>query len=125
MQGKVLDVLLREGVRNQWVNDHHADQERGSSENEPQQRAFDVRASTRHDAAPGLVSDNTNVVGLVMEQPKMSEPEHDPIPLDLCRELLAGEAESLSDEEVERIRRHADAMAHLLIEIAVQGQSEG
>jgi hypothetical protein len=60
-----------------------------------------------------------------MEQPKMSEPEHDPIPLDLCRELLAGEAESLSDEEVERIRRHADAMAHLLIEIAVQGQSEG
>jgi hypothetical protein len=47
------------------------------------------------------------------------------IPLDLCRELLAGEAESLSDEEVELIRRHADAMAHLLIEIAVQGQSEG
>ena len=44
---------------------------------------------------------------------------------DLCRELLAGEAESLSDEEVELIRRHADAMAHLLIEIAVQGQSEG
>ena len=55
----------------------------------------------------------------------MSEPEHDPSPLDLCRELLAGEAESLSDEEVERIRRHADAMAHLLIEIAVHEQSEG
>lgn len=81
MQGEVLDVLLREGVRNQWVND--------------------------------------------MEQPKMSEPRHDPIPLDLCRELLAGETESLSDEEVELIRRHADAMAHLLIEIAVQRQSEG
>jgi len=66
-----------------------------------------------------------DVVGLVMEKPKMSEPEHDPIPLDLCRELLAGEAESLSDEEVELIRQHADAMAHLLIEIAVQGQSDG
>ena len=55
----------------------------------------------------------------------MSEPEHDPIPLDLCRELLAGEAESLSDEEVQLIRQHAETMAHLLIEIAVQGQSAG
>ena len=100
---------------------------RGSSENEPQRREFDVRASTRHDTTRRLGSSVTrrNVVGLVMEQPKMSEPEHDPIPLDFCRELLAGEAESLSDEEVELIRRHADAMAHLLIEIAVQGQSEG
>jgi hypothetical protein len=60
-----------------------------------------------------------------MEQPKMSEPEHDPIPLDLCRELLAGEAESLSDDEVELIRQHANALAHVLIEIAVQRQSEG
>jgi hypothetical protein len=60
-----------------------------------------------------------------MEQPKMSEPKHDPIPLDLCRELLAGEAESLSDDEVELIRQHANALAHVLIEIAVQRQSEG
>jgi hypothetical protein len=60
-----------------------------------------------------------------MEQPKMSEPEHDPIPLDLCRELLAGEAEGLSDDEVELIRQHANALAHVLIEIAIQRQSEG
>jgi hypothetical protein len=60
-----------------------------------------------------------------MEEPRISEAEQGQIPLDLCRELLAGEAESLSDEEVELIRRHAGAMAHLLIEIAVQGQSEG
>lgn len=54
----------------------------------------------------------------------MSEPGHGAIPLDLCRELLASEAEILSDEEVELIRRHADAMAHVLIEIATQRQSE-
>jgi hypothetical protein len=60
-----------------------------------------------------------------MKSPKTCEPEHDPIPLDLCRQLLASEAERLSDDEVELIRRHADALARVLIEIAVQQQSEG
>ena len=60
-----------------------------------------------------------------MEQPKTCEPEHDPIPLDLCRHLLASEAEELSDDEGETIRRHANALAHVLIEIAGQRQSEG
>jgi hypothetical protein len=37
-----------------------------------------------------------------------------------CRELLGDEAVGLSDEEVDRIRRHADAMAHLLIELFLE-----
>ena len=41
----------------------------------------------------------------------------------LCRELLADEAHGLSDEEVELIRQHADALAHVLIEIA-EGQTQ-
>lgn len=64
-------------------------------------------------------------MGPVMEQPKVCEPENDPIPLDLCRQLLATEAEGLSDEEVDLIRRHADALAHVLIEIAVERHSQG
>jgi hypothetical protein len=60
-----------------------------------------------------------------MEDPSTCGAEPDPIPLDLCRQLLASEAESLSDDEVELVRRHADALAHVLIEIAVQRQSEG
>ena len=64
-------------------------------------------------------------MGLDMEQPKICEAEHDPIPLDTCRQLLATEAEGLSDEEVDLIRRHADALAHVLIEIAAEGHSRG
>ena len=44
----------------------------------------------------------------------------DAIPIARCRELLADEAEELSDDEVKEIRRHADAMAHTLIEISLQ-----
>ena len=41
----------------------------------------------------------------------------EPITLDRCRELLAEEASELSDEQVENIRIHAHAMAHVLVEI--------
>lgn len=34
-----------------------------------------------------------------------------------CRELLGDDGRGLSDSEVDRIRRHADAMAHLLVEL--------
>ena len=37
-----------------------------------------------------------------------------------CRKVLGDEAADLSDEEVDRIRRHADAMAHVLIELFVE-----
>ena len=49
--------------------------------------------------------------------------EHQPfpeaIPLARCRELLGEEAEELSDDEVEEIRHHAQALAHLVVEIAI------
>jgi hypothetical protein len=34
-----------------------------------------------------------------------------------CRELLADEADSMTDHEIAEIRRHAETMAHLLIDI--------
>jgi hypothetical protein len=37
-----------------------------------------------------------------------------------CRELLGHEADDLSDVEVDQIRRHADVMAHLVVEIFVE-----
>lgn len=58
-----------------------------------------------------------------MEEPRISEAEQGQIPLDLCRQLLADEAHGLSDEEVELIRRHADALARVLLEIA-DGQTQ-
>ena len=47
------------------------------------------------------------------------------LPLARCRELLGDEAAGVSDEELARVRRHADALAHILIEIAVDRHSEG
>ena len=51
----------------------------------------------------------------------LSEREHVPeaIPIARCRELLGDEAEGLADDEVDELRRHAQAMAHLVIEIAI------
>jgi hypothetical protein len=42
------------------------------------------------------------------------------ISLDRCRELLGEEAAGLSDEQVDRIRQHAETMAHVLIEICLR-----
>ena len=47
----------------------------------------------------------------------------DPISIDRCRELLGDEAVDLSDEEVDRIRQHAEAMAHVLIEVFLRNRS--
>ena len=41
----------------------------------------------------------------------------EPITLDRCRKLLAEEASDLSDEQVDAIRRHAHAMAHVIVEM--------
>ena len=37
-----------------------------------------------------------------------------------CRELLGSEADGLSDVEVDQIRRHADVMAHVVVEIFLE-----
>jgi hypothetical protein len=42
------------------------------------------------------------------------------ISVERCRELLADEAERLSDEDVARIGRHAEAIAHILIELFLE-----
>jgi hypothetical protein len=47
----------------------------------------------------------------------------DPISIDRCRELLGDEAVGLSDEEIDQIRRHAETMAHVLIEVFLQDRS--
>jgi hypothetical protein len=51
----------------------------------------------------------------------LSERERVPetIPIARCRELLGEEAEGLSDDEVDEIRRHAQALAHLVVAIAI------
>lgn len=40
-----------------------------------------------------------------------------------CRELLGPKADDLTDEQIDELRRHADAMAHLLIDIFLTRRS--
>ena len=44
----------------------------------------------------------------------------EPISVLRCRELLGDEADTLSDDDVREVARHAQAMARLLILVATQ-----
>ena len=41
----------------------------------------------------------------------------EPISIARCRKLLGVDAESLTDQDIEDIRRHAETMAHIVVEI--------
>jgi hypothetical protein len=45
---------------------------------------------------------------------------HDPMSITRCREIMGDDAEGLSDAELDPIRRHADAMAHVIVEIFLE-----
>ena len=46
--------------------------------------------------------------------------ESEPILIARCREILGDEAVALSDAEVDQIRRQADAMAHLIVDVFLE-----
>jgi hypothetical protein len=52
-----------------------------------------------------------------MEHEHADEITSESISIARCRDLLGDEAESLSDQEVDLIRHHADAMAHVLVQM--------
>ncbi|MFN2447900.1 MAG: hypothetical protein ABR606_20230 [Vicinamibacterales bacterium] len=51
-----------------------------------------------------------------------TESFREPISIARCRELLGDEALEWSDEDVDAIRQHAHAMAHVLVEIFLGNQ---
>jgi len=55
-----------------------------------------------------------------MEFANRADARLESIPLERCRELLGEEAETLSDEEVALIRRHAESMAHMVVEMYLE-----
>ena len=52
-----------------------------------------------------------------MEHEHADEVRSESISIARCRDLLGEEAEDLSDQEVDLIRHHADAMAHVLVQM--------
>jgi hypothetical protein len=55
-----------------------------------------------------------------MDVPDREEQELEPIPVARCRELLGDDADTLTDEEVLLIARHAESLVHVLIELALR-----
>ena len=55
-----------------------------------------------------------------MDVPERAEAIPEPISIARCRELLGDEADAIADDEVLAIARHAEAMAHILIALALQ-----
>ncbi len=56
-----------------------------------------------------------------MEFVEHSDDRPEPTSIARCRELLGEEAESMPDQEVELIRRHAETMACIVIEMYQEG----
>ena len=52
-----------------------------------------------------------------MEYVERAEPTPEPISIARCRELLGEDAESMTDQDVEDIRRHAETMAYIVVEM--------
>lgn len=52
-----------------------------------------------------------------MKYVEHAEPRPEPISIARCRELLGEDAESMSDQDIEDIRRHAETMAFIVIDM--------
>ena len=51
-----------------------------------------------------------------------AEQEPEPISVARCRELLGDEADTLTDEDIDLIRRHAETMAQVVVEMFVESR---
>jgi hypothetical protein len=63
------------------------------------------------------------MVQRVIEGAASTERAGEPISIARCRDLLGDEAHGLSDEEIDLLRQHANAMANVLIEIFLENRA--
>ena len=56
-----------------------------------------------------------------MEYIEHADPRPEPISIARCRELLGEDAASMTDQDIEDIRRHVETMASIVVEM-YQGQ---
>jgi hypothetical protein len=57
-----------------------------------------------------------------MESAEFEDARPDPISVAHCRELLGDEAAALSGQDIDQIRRHAETMAHVMVEMFVESR---
>jgi len=51
-----------------------------------------------------------------MEFVRRADDKPEPISIARCRELLGDDADEMTDDDVERVRRHAETMAAIVVE---------
>jgi hypothetical protein len=54
---------------------------------------------------------------VAMEYVERADPKPEPISIARCRELLGEDAGSMSDQDIDNIRRHAETMACIVVEM--------
>jgi hypothetical protein len=57
------------------------------------------------------------LAGVPMEYVEHADPRPEPISIARCRELLGEDAESMTDQDIEDIRRHAETMTCIVVEM--------
>lgn len=57
-----------------------------------------------------------------MEFVERADDRPEPISIERCRELLGEEAESITDREIALIRRHAETMAYVVVEMYLESR---
>jgi hypothetical protein len=79
------------------------------------------RASAAGRRASSALHSITNVciefARVPMEYVEHTDPKLEPISIARCRELLGKDAESMTDQDVDDIRRHAETMACIVVEM--------
>ena len=55
-----------------------------------------------------------------MEYVEHADPTPESISIARCRELLGDEADSMTDQDIEDIRRHAETMAYVVVEMCTE-----
>lgn len=108
---------MRDGLESRvWRQEKGACEARGAIAAGHSLARFSSKASERQ-VKPAEADDRMNA-----RDDRACPPE--PIPLGRCRELLGDEAEALSDDDVEAMRCHAQALAHVLVEIFLEARGD-
>ena len=121
-------VSTERSIRRSHHHDRHRSEHsfRGRCRRRPASALLGQRRVDRHiDAPERATQSNTNrrdsrSGGPPWTCPNRAEARPEPISIARCRELLGDEADTLSDDEVLAVARHAEALAHILIALALQ-----
>jgi len=96
--------------------------------NSPHPRSTDIDAPTPSRRVGARNPSTTRIVmnrpswGTSMDFVDRGDDRPEPISIARCRELLGDEADTLTDQDVELIRRHAETMAQVVVQMYVESR---